>query len=215
MNIEKLENKIIETGNILIEEGLTSGTGGNISGKLPDKDWFYISPSGIPYSKIKPKDLVKIKFNGEIIGDKRPSIEHNLHKKIFEARNNVNAIVHTHSFYAKAVASLRKEIPPLTDSLAITFKGSIEVTEYARSGSIELANNVSKILANKNGVLVANHGAIGVGKNFDEALKHCNMIEEAAKLFIYASSVDDPIPLNEKEVNDVNNFIKKHYGQKN
>ena len=214
MNQEQLQREIIKIGNDLIKKGLTSGTGGNISGRLPGEDWFYISPSGIPYADIKAEDLVKISLNGEIIGGKRkPSIEYNMHLKIFQQRDDVYAVVHTHSFYAKAVAAVRRDIPPILDIIAIKFGGPIEVTEYARPGSLKLAENTSQKLQHKNGVLVANHGAIGVGQDFEQAMEYCDLIEESAKLVLFAKMLGNPVPLTREEIEDNLDFFCNNYGQ--
>lgn len=215
MNEKELKEMIIEIGNLLVEEELTSGTGGNISGRLPGADWFYITPSGIPYSEITNEDFVKINLQGKIIeGNRRPSIEHNMHLKIFQNRDDINAVVHTHSFYAKTVAVVRKDIPPIMDIIALMFGGPIEVTKYGRPGSIKLAENVSEKLRVKNGVIIANHGAIGIGKDFKQALKYCNIIEEASKVFLFANILGNPIPLTEEEIQEDLEFFKNHYGQK-
>jgi len=214
MNEKKLKKMIINIGNKLIEMGFISGTEGNISGRLESQDWFFITPSGIAYSQTKPEDLLGIDLKGnKISGDKKASIEYNMHLKIFQKRKDVNVIIHTHSFYAKTVACVRKNIPPLLDNIAIMFGGPIEVAEYARPGSLKLAENVADKLTNKNATLIANHGAIAVGKDFEEAMEYCNLIEDAAKVMIFANIIGKPVPLTNKQIEEDLNFFNSQYGQ--
>lgn len=215
MDEKQLQEKIIQIGNDLIAQGLTEGTGGNISGRLPGMDWFYMSPSGIPYADIKPEDLVKINIKGEIIGGTRkPSIEHNLHLKVFQNREDVNAVVHTHSTFASAMATLRKDIPPILDSMVATFGGPLRVADYAIMGSMELAENVSKVLKTDNGALVANHGAIAIGETFDQAMGRCHLIEKISQIMLLANGAGTPVAISEENIEKALKFLKNNYGQK-
>lgn len=211
----ELKGQIIEVGLTLINTGLVEGTGGNISARLPGAQWFYITPSGMPYHEIEPDDLVKVDLQGKIIeGKRKPSIEKDLHLGIYQEREEINGVVHTHSLYSSAVAACRRNIPPFLDSIVAAFGGPIEVADYARPGSRELAENARSKLAVKNGVLLANHGAIGIGCTLAKALETAQLIEKAAKTFIFASVLGGPIPLSSAEIADELNFLAKNYGQK-
>lgn len=214
MSKEELQQMIINIGNQIIEMGLTSGTEGNVSGRLEHQDWFFVTPSGIPYAEVSPEDLVGINLRGErISGNKKPSIEHNMHLKVFQQRSDVNVIIHTHSLYAQSVACVRKSIPPLSDTIAIMFGGAIEVAKYARPGSLELAQHVADKLTTKNACLIANHGAIAVGKDYEEAMEYCLLVERAAKIMIFSSIVGTPVPLTDEQINENLSFFSSQYGQ--
>lgn len=215
MNERQLQEKIIQIGNDLIAQGLTEGTGGNISGRLPGADWIYISPSGIPYAEIKPEDLVKIDLKGEIIGGTRkPSIEYNLHLKVFQNRPEVNGVIHTHSTYASAWATLHREIPPILDSMVASFGGPLRVAKYATMGSMELAENVNEILKMDNGALLANHGAIAVGTDLDQAMRRCHLIEKVSQIMLFASCAGTPVAISEENIKKALAFLRANYGQK-
>lgn len=214
MKEKELREMIVKIGNQLIELGLTSGTSGNVSGRLEGRDWFLITPSGIPYPEIAPEDLVGIDLSGkQISGRYKPSIEKNMHLKVFQHRDDINVIIHTHSLYAQAAACTRKDIPPILDTVAIMFGGPIEVTEYARPGSAELADNVAVKLVKKNGCLIANHGAIAVGKDYDEAMEYCELIENSAQVLIFSQVIGVPVPLTTEEVEANLDFFRTQYGQ--
>lgn len=75
MNYLKEREAIVEYGKKLITEGLTSGTGGNISLFLREEGVMLISPSGIPYFDTKMEDIVVMDLEGTIVeGDRKPSV---------------------------------------------------------------------------------------------------------------------------------------------
>jgi len=81
MTKDQIKQEIIRYGNMLIEKGLCTGTGGNISVRLPENDGFMITPSGIPYPAITPEDIVTMDFEGNIIdgqADSKHRAEHAL-----------------------------------------------------------------------------------------------------------------------------------------
>ena len=100
MNIaeEKIRKKIIDTAKNLGLKKLNHGKAGNISVRW--KDGLLITPSGISYDKIKPKDIVFIDKNKSYHGIKKPSIETPFHFDIIKNKKDVNCVVHTHAKFA-------------------------------------------------------------------------------------------------------------------
>ena len=88
---------------------------------------------------------------------------------IFRARNNVNAIIHTHSVHASAVAVAGRDIPPILEEQVVYLGGEIRCAPFAPSGSPELAQAARDYLGDRSGVLLMNHGAIGTGRDMDAA----------------------------------------------
>ena len=81
--------------------GINQGTSGNVSVRYGDR--MLVTPSGIPYEELSPKDLCATKIKGEgkdWDGALAPSSEWRFHLNIYQARPDVGAVVHTHSMYA-------------------------------------------------------------------------------------------------------------------
>ena len=89
--------------------GLNKGTSGNVSCR--ERDHFLITPSGMPVSEMRPESIVAMDFSGKLIGDGRPSSEWHFHLDLLKNRPELNAIVHTHSPHATALACLREDLP--------------------------------------------------------------------------------------------------------
>ena len=215
MNWSTYKEKIIHTGKELVNLGLVAATWGNISIRLPENKGVVITPSGMDYYNINPEDLVVLDLQGNVLeGVRKPSSEKLLHLTIYRRRPDVQAVVHTHSSYATAYAVVRKPIPALVEDLAQIVGGNVEVAHYASPGTQELADHAVEALADKMGVLLANHGVVGVGKDLTEALRVCQLIEKTAKIGIMARIIGDPVFLSDEEMKSMRQAYLFHYGQK-
>jgi len=212
MNYEFRQN-IIDAALYIQQTGLVRGTSGNIS--VRSENGFLITPSGMAYNDLTTEDIVELDFDGKVIsGLRKPSIEKDLHRLIYKNRSDVASVVHAHSIYATAMASARKILHVVTDNMAAFFGKEIVCADYARSGSMELAENVSKALASDFGIMLANHGALCVGDNLNSALSRCEVLEESAKIFILSESTGGAVCLTEEQTKSQFISIVKNYGQK-
>lgn len=211
-NEEKIRDEIINTGVLLLEKGLIQGTGGNISCRTGEG--ILITPSGMDYRSLLPKDIVMLDMDGNTVsGCRKPSIERSLHLNIYKSKKDTNAVIHTHSVYATAVAAARKPLLPITDNQVAVFGGTVPVADYAPIGTEELARNVSRAIGDGTGVLLANHGALCTGETLSDALMRCQMLEVFSKIFILSGFVGGGSVLSNEQVRCESEDLKKRYGQ--
>ena len=184
----------------MVEKGLVVGTAGNISMRISGSGrggLVAITPSGCHYDLLKPKDMVIVDFNGERVqGKRKPSVETMLHIEIYKARQQVNAVVHAHPVFSSVIAVARQSIPPILDDQVVCLGGEISVADYAPSGSQEMVRNVVLALGSRNAVLMANHGALSVGKDIREAITNCEVLEKTAKVYVHALAIGKITPLS-------------------
>lgn len=202
-----LSRQIIEIGWRLVEANLSDGTTGNISARCPDGATLLITPSARDYHFLTERDLVRVHFEtGVAEGPWKPSSEWQLHMAIYQARSDVNAIVHHHGTWASAVSAARKTIPILIDEAAEI--GPIPTAPYAPSASQELAEAVSRELKNGgNAVLLANHGAVAVGRDLGEAMRRALEVERLARMYIGAELLGGAHALDETAVRRSQKFF--------
>ncbi len=195
--------------------GMVTGTWGNVSVRVADKELMIITPSGMDYATLEPEDMVLLDFNGQVVeGKYRPSIETSLHLGIYKQRSDINAVVHVHSPYAVAFAVARKNIPVILEETAQVIGHEVEVAAYARCGSQQLADIAVQALGEeKKALLLANHGLIALGQDIPEALKICYIVEKTAMISVYASVLGTPHSLFPEDVSFLNQSSKS-YGQK-
>ena len=185
-----LREDLVWAGNELLRRGLTVYTAGNLSVRTEDNSGFYITPTSLPYSDIRPEDVVTIDWEGRVVARiRQPSIEHSLHRFIYLARPDIAAVVHSHSQYATTLAAskLRCGIPPVLGEVWGYLKGPVPLAEYGRAGSAELAHNVVRCLGqDRYAALLKNHGAIALGKDLRQALDFAEIVEKGAESFVLA-----------------------------
>jgi L-fuculose-phosphate aldolase len=178
---------IIDTALSLMGKGLVVGKSGNVSLRLTqegDLDLLAITPTSRPYESLGIEDIQVIDFETEPVeGNLAPSVETMLHIGIYRSRANINAVIHTHSTYACAIATAGLAIPPILEDQVNTLGGDIRVADYAVSGSQELVDNTLKSIEGRHAVILANHGAIGIGRNMREAMIACEMLEKTARIY--------------------------------
>jgi L-fuculose-phosphate aldolase len=214
-DLDRIAREVIEAGKEILAKGFVTGTSGNVSARI-GADELLIKPSGIPYHEIEPSDLVRMSLDGRQIGGTcRPSTEWPFHTRIMLARPDVNAVIHTHAIYSTAVATARRKIPLINDGLMLAAGGEVEVADYARTGSHELAENLVRALGPRNAVLWPNHGAVVVGPDMQSALYLTELLERTSLIFILSSLIGTPIPVGPDALDETTRFVAGNYGQRN
>jgi len=205
-----LSRQIIEVGWRLVEANLTDGLSGNISARDPDGVTALITPSALDYRLLTERDLVRIDLgSGKAEGRRKPSSEWRLHVAIYRTRPDINAVIHQHATWASAVAVARKTIPVLIDEAADL--GSIPTAPYAPSASEELAETAARELAKgSNAILLANHGAVVVGRDLHEATRRAVELERLAKIYIGAELLGGAHALDEIQVGRSRKFFETY-----
>lgn len=197
---------VLKTAQQMAEKGLVVGISGNVSLRLegePGKPLLAITPHHRPYESLSVEDIVVVDFEGETVeGELAPSAETMLHIGVYQARERVRAVIHTHSVYASIISVAGLEIPPLLDDQVTFLGGEIRLVPYALPGSEELAQAVIPALGERNAVLLANHGALGVGRDLREAFTACELVEKTAKVYAWSLALGKVhlLPLEAQEV---------------
>ncbi|MBC8014950.1 MAG: class II aldolase/adducin family protein [Sporomusaceae bacterium] len=212
---EKIKAEILAVGCEMLDKGLVAGTWGNISARIPDTEFIAVTPSGKSYREITASDVIVVDETGAVIeGSFKPSSELPLHLAIYHARPDISAIVHTHSVFASACAVARTGIPPIIEDLVQLVGGSVDVAAYALPGTDILAQNTVAALAQKNAVLMANHGVVGCGQSLAEAMTACELVEKAAQIYIYANQIGGAQVLADEDIEVMHSFYLTYYRQR-
>ena len=186
MLYEKERNIVLNACREMLKSNLTVGSWGNISLRTEDGN-VVITPSGTNYSKSLPEDMVITDIEGKIIdGKMKPSSERLMHYKIYKNRHDVMAIVHTHSIYSSVLSVTDDRIPPITEDTAMLLGDGVNVSKYALTGTIELADYVVEGLGSNNATIMKNHGAVSVGTDMERAIVTSQVLEKSASIFITA-----------------------------
>lgn len=215
MLLESQRQKVIEIALRAQRDKLIPLTMGNFSVRDNDTGYVCITPSGMEYATLEPADIVVVNLQGTIIdGCRKPSIETQLHCKTYAKRSDVLGICHTHSSYATAWACCGKEIPVIVAELAGMIGGPVKCAPYAPMGTVELADIVAEHLGSQNAVLMENHGMLAVGESIDKAYANAVIVEEGAKVTLFALQIGGMKTIEEQECKDLRRQTIENYGQK-
>ncbi|MFC4353242.1 L-fuculose-phosphate aldolase [Fodinicurvata halophila] len=178
--------------------GLNQGTSGNIS--LRWQDGLLITPSGLPYERMQPEDVVFLDREGQPHGRYKPSSEWRFHRDILQARPDTGAVVHVHSTYATILAILGREIPAIHYMIAAAGGPNIRCAPYATFGTEGLSHNALQALEGRSACLLANHGMIAVGASLEKALWLAVEVETLACQYHGCLQVGEPVILSDEEI---------------
>ncbi len=196
-----LRERIIEACREMERSGLNRGTSGNVSCR--EDDHLLITPSGVPVSKMRHDSIVAMDFSGKVIGGGKPSSEWHFHLDLLKSRTDLNAIVHTHSPHATALACLREDLPAFHYMIAIAGGDSIRCAPYALFGTETLSAHAVTAMKDRKACLLANHGLIAAGRDLDEAMAVAIEIESLCQQYLLARQTGKPVLLSSEEMQAV------------
>lgn len=212
--LQTAREAVVAMGKELMERKLVAGSWGNISVKIAD-GVYAVTPSGRGYANQKPEDIVIIDDACQtLVGVLTPSSESKLHTAIYNACPEAQAIIHTHSIYASALAAMRKPVPAIIEDIVQIIGGRVNCAEYALPGTQELADNAVKAMNGRKGVLLANHGAVCWGKSLEDALIVAEILEKAAQIAIICQSCGGAVELSNEDAEIMHSFYEEHYSKR-
>lgn len=178
--------QIVTAAQDLTRKGYLMATGGNLSVRVPGGEGFAVTPSNYDYMKMTPEDVCLLAADGKVLeGRLAPSVEAAMHLAIYQARPDVNAIVHTHQVYASALTLMRAPIPALFDEQARFLGRSVEIIPYAPSGTGFLRDVVARNVKNHNNAfLMQNHGALLLGHDLERAVHNVEILEKVSLAYL-------------------------------
>ncbi len=203
---------IIDAALAMSRSGLSPGRSGNVSCRW--RDGMLITPTGMAYDELRPADIVCVGGDGLVPAKQRkPSSEWRFHLAAYEARPEMNALVHTHSLHATVLACARRPIPAFHYMVAVAGGKDIPCVPYATFGTNDLSRHVEEGLKSRNAILMANHGQIAIGETLAAALELAHEVEVLAEQYYKVLTLGTAHVLPDAEMDVVIEKFKA-YGQK-
>jgi L-ribulose-5-phosphate 4-epimerase len=229
---DELKKRVYDANLALVEAGLVVLTWGNASGADRDQGVMAIKPSGVPYDKLTPKDIVVLSIeSGEVVeGTARPSSDTPTHLHLYRSFESVGGIVHTHSTYGTSFAQACRPIPCLGTTHADNFYGEIPVTRAMTPAEIETDYelNTGKVIVERfkhagldaadiPGVLIASHAPFAWGATPEKAVENAIVLEFTAQMAANSFLLNPEVAPISRALLD-KHFLRKHgrhayYGQ--
>jgi len=205
---EALRRQLIDTAIAMNASGLNQGTSGNLSTRC--EHGFLITPSGMDYAGLTSQDIVRMDFDGEYHGPRKPSSEWRFHAAIYQNHPGANAVLHAHPVSCSALACMNRGIPAFHYMVAVAGGRDIRCADYATFGSPELSEAVVTALQGRKACLMAHHGLTCFEKNLPKALALAIEVEHLASVYCRMLAIGDVELLTDDEMNRVLKKFKSY-----
>lgn len=226
-----LQDECYEANMQLPRLGLVLFTFGNVSAVDRAQGVFAIKPSGVPYEKLTPADIVICDYEAKVVaGTLRPSSDTKTHALLYKTWSNIGGITHTHSTYAVAWAQAGLDIPIFGTTHADHTHQDIPcapaLTDEMIQGDYEheTGNQIFDVFAQKGlsptemeMVLLQNHGPFTWGKTAEKSVYNAAVLEEVARMAYLTLQINPNTP-RIKDTLRLKHYERKHgtnayYGQ--
>lgn len=195
----RIRMRLVSAARRLAELGLSPATSGNLSARV--KNGYIITPSGSSFAAVSPEELVYMGDDWTHSGGQLPaSSEWRLHRDIYQRHGSAQAVIHTHSPMATTLACMGRAIPAIHYEVAYAGGNDIPCAPYATFGTQELSDRVVAALEGRRACLIANHGAIAIGRGIEEAARLAERVEHLASLYWRALQLGEPVILDDEEM---------------
>lgn len=184
-------DEIVQTMSRIYGYRMTTTSGGNLSIRDAEGN-IWISPARVDKGTLTRKDVVCVKKDGTVEGLHPPSSEFPFHKAIYEARPDIQAIVHAHP--VALVAFSICQLAPNTKLFHQTYSisGKVGFAPYACPGSAQLGQNIAATFAEGcDSVILENHGVVVGGDSLADAFQRFEAFEFAGKTLIKAQQLGE------------------------
>lgn len=184
MKLKQKLNDAVWIAHSLFERGKASGSSANMSFRHKDK--IYISGSGTCFGTIAQEQFSVVTLDGIHVDGIKPSKEMPLHLMMYQKSEEIQAVIHTHSFYSTIWSCISHDnqedcVPEHTPYLKMKV-GTIGMVPYAKPGSEELFQHFQNCVEKSDGFLLANHGPIIGGTSLFQAFYGLEELEDSTKI---------------------------------
>jgi L-fuculose-phosphate aldolase len=197
-----LRQQICEIGRRMYEKNFVASNDGNISVRL-DADRILTTPTGVSKGFMTPESMVIVDLDGRPLSSGKPSSEILLHLFIYRERPEAQAVVHAHPLHATgfAVAGMSFE-DCVTPEIIVTL-GSIPLAPYGTPSTQKLPETLRPFVHHNDAFLLANHGAVTVGKDLWDAYYKMERLEHYAHILFISRQLGGEKLLHREQVQEL------------
>lgn len=197
-----IRREMCEIGKMAFANGYVAANDGNFSVKLSANE-FLCTPTGVSKGLMTPDMICRVGADGTLLeknGGYRPSSEIKMHLRVYERREDVFAVVHTHSPYATAFAASRKAINQPIMTEAVVLLGCVPLAGYATPGTDEVPDSIEEFLPFFDSVLLSNHGVLTWGKDLTDAWYKTESAEHYARVTATSALLGGSAPVDTEQL---------------
>jgi L-fuculose-phosphate aldolase len=199
----ELRAELVRFSKWLSRLGFMPGTSGNLSVRL-DEERLLVTPTGMSKFLLKPSDMVIVNLEGRLLsGTRKVTSEVGMHLAIYEMRNDISAVIHSHPPIATGFACAGKGLEEVLCQEGVMTLGAVPLAKYATTGTGEVAASLAPFVRGHEAILMANHGAVTYGNDLLEAFLRMETVEHLAHIELVAHQLGSPRPLSVNQIEQV------------
>ena len=211
---------VVDVARRMTPLGINTGRAGNVSLRWHRgaEDGLLVTPSALAYERMTIDDIVWLPVAVpddedplaesplRVHGTRSPSSEWRLHRDLYAARADANAIVHAHPVHATALACLPRVhaqgIPAFHYMIAMAGGHDIRCAPYATFGTKALSDHARAALDGRRACLLAQHGVVALGASLEAALELAVEVETLARMYAQALQLGEPARLDDAQMDE-------------
>lgn len=177
-------SELIQYSRALYDRRLVHASGGNTS--VRDGDTVWITQTGAVLGELTQADLSQVSLQGELLAGGKPSKELGMHLALYQARPEIEAIIHVHPTHAIAYSTLHNEpgldVVPAYSAAFYLRAGRVPMIDYYPSGSADLHHAVNELAPHQHAILLRQHGVIVGANDMSQAMGILEEIEQCCQI---------------------------------
>jgi L-fuculose-phosphate aldolase len=195
-----LRRDLVRFGRWLARLGFTPGTAGNLSVRL-DHERLLVTPTGMSKYLMRSADMVIVDLKGrQLAGTSKVTSEIGMHLAVYQHRQDVDAVIHSHPPTATAFACAGRALDELLCQEAVMTLGVVPLAGFATTGTDEVAASLVPLIPGHDAILMANHGAVSYGKTLLDAFLKMETVEHLAHIALVAHQLGSPQVLGHSQI---------------
>jgi L-fuculose-phosphate aldolase len=195
-----LRRDLVRAGKRLYKLGFMPGTSGNLSVRL-DSKFILATPTGVSKSTLSKEDMVIVDLEGkQYSGSRKVTSEIGMHLAVYNRRDDISAVVHSHPPIATAFACAGRALDEPLCSEAIMTLGSVPLAPYATTGTYEVAESLAEYIPDHEAILMANHGVVTYGKTLMDAFMKMETVEHFAQITLIVGQLGSASPIRKEQL---------------
>ena len=216
--IEDLKKKVALGNRIVFHQGLADYHG-HVSARIPATRKFLIKPVLAPLGTISSRDILLVDIdeymeiceqNWARVGKKRavtkvriPPRETMIHAAVYNARPDINSVVHTHQPLATAFSVAGIPLRPIYNQAAVFAPETPIFPSPRLIYTIQDGKEICQTLGDRMAMLLQGHGIVVVGDSLEYATVHAIYLERTAYMQWVASSIGKPVLMPQKDIDEM------------
>ena len=183
----------------MLEQNKIMDYNGHASIKI-NKNQFLINIGDCQRSQLSVGDICQIDFDGNVMeGKGKPPLEFHLHAGIYKSRSDVGAVIHCHPKWSTVLSTARIEYLPVYAQGSLLYPVPV-LNSPDSINSVDMANKLTKTLADRPAALMKAHGVVTTGENIIDAFVLLNYLEENSERQYRAQLIGEPYSFSNEEL---------------